>query len=353
MPNELLFFAEVFVNMNSDILYSHYCLLHQGGIADQIGLPIVYSNFIFIMSSSLFRLLCLSIFWILIKRKEISKETLLLKRESERNGINNESLYTIFKESEEKIKMNYSYLSLLAWFSVEGVMMMKQIFQMYCLEMNEDFYITNDFNYKCDHDYYSIYLPSLIIPFTIVYSILIPLFIYGVLIISHKKLKHRDFINRYATLYLAVKPSLYFWHFVNYLFKFSIVLIASFVLIDPVKIVALLITLIVYSGLVFFLQPYVFKLLNRLEIIYCYIFLITLTFSQTQILANLYDKLTYLNVGNRNLEWVQRAGYILVLFANFLFVIFIIIKIAILFSKRIRGMMSQCRICEKFTNYLR
>ena len=191
------------------------------------------------------------------------------------------------------------------------------------------------------------------IPFTIIYSILIPLFIYAVLIISHNKLKHRDFINKYATLYLAVKPSLYFWHFVNYLFKFAIVLIASFVLIDPVKIVALLITLIVYSGLVFFLQPYVFKLLNRLEIIYCYIFLITLTFSQTQILANLYDKLTYLNVGNRNLEWVRRAGYILVLFANFLFVLFIIIKIVILFSKRVRGWMNRCSICVKFESYLR
>ena len=118
--------------------------------------------------------------------------------------------------------------------------------------------------------------------------------------------------------------------------KFSIIIVGVFNFADPIKIIFLLIGLIFYSILIYIIQPYIFHNLNRLEIISCWIFIVTLTFSQTQILSNIYVSLKYLNYEQEDFHWISDMGYVIILLLNFGFAGYLTIKILILVSHRVR-----------------
>ena len=339
LPKEIFSFAEFFVNPNNGILYSQYCLASYLNF----DMPLVYVNLVIYVFGSFLRLLLLVIIWNLIGKRREKKDNSHIISE-ERNTFVNlfpetkaaENDKSFISELNKYRSVNYTYLSFIGWFLIEDIMILREVFLMFCFKIDNKKYITKDFNYQCDSEYYNIYLPYMIYPIIFLYGAIIPLYLYGSVAWKRKSLKKDEVMNKFGPLYLAVKPKYYYWPFVNYMLKYAIIIIGVFNFVDPVKIVALLMVLIGYSGLIYFLQPYLFHNLNRLEIIACWIFVVTLTFSQTQILSNIYVQLNYLNYEQQDFHWISSLGYFVILILNFGFVGFLIFKIAFLISHRVR-----------------
>ena len=337
LPDEIFFFAEFFVNPNNGLMYSQYCLVNYLNF----DIPLVYLNLIVYILASVLRLFLLVLIWNLIgnsRTRKISRSIL----EEKNTFVNlfpetkiNEPFQSVAGEFKNKTELNYSSLSFIGWFLIENIIVLREVFLLFCVKIDGKKYIEKDFNYQCDNDYYNIYLPYLIYPVIILYGSIIPLYIYGSVIYNRNNLKNHEVLKKFGPLYLAVKPKYFYWPFVNYLLKFSIIIIGVFGSVDPVKIVALLIVLIFYSIFLYLIQPYIFHNLNRLEIISCWIFIVTLTFTQTQILSNIYVSLKYLNYEQKDLSWISVMGYYVVLSLNFGFAGFLAIRILILASQRV------------------
>ena len=345
MPQEIFSFAEFFVNPNNGMLYSQYCLASYLNIK----MPLVYLNLVIYIFSSFLRLFILLIIWNIIgnrRRRKVSnaiseeRNTFVNLYPETKANENEKSFLSDFKK---KNSINYSFLSFIGWFLIEDVMVLREVFFMFCLKIEGTNYISKDFNYQCDDQYYQFYLPYMIYPIIILYGAIIPVYLYGSIAWKRKNLKKHEVMNKFGPLYLAVKPQYFYWPFVSYLLKYAIILIGVFGFVDPVKIVSLLIVLICYSVVIYLMQPYIFHNLNRLEIISCWIFVVTLTFSQTQILSNIYVSLKYLNYEQKDFHWISSLGYFVILFLNFGFVGFLAFKMLFLISHRVRRYLIQIK----------
>ncbi|KAL4449826.1 hypothetical protein ABPG74_008199 [Tetrahymena malaccensis] len=133
-----------------------------------------------------------------------------------------------------------------------------------CRKVGQDSYISYNMLFQCLTPEYFRYSIMVVTPLIFVFCVIVPL----VLAILIKKRKQRKVsIKTYQYLLGDYKETTYFWEFVKYTQKLTIMLISVYFSQD-IKTKALLINfiLIIYGTTVFFVKPFRTEILNRLDI---------------------------------------------------------------------------------------
>ena len=207
---------------------------------------IVYVDLIYIILVPVFKLILFTIFWLILKKKN----------------------------QRFKLNKNHYILGLICLYKFEVLGQAYELFSyLSCETIDGISYMTKDRSFLCDLNQtgsvYFIFFCTIMIPFTIIWIILIPFCIFFPLIKNSKSrsLENDRVLEKYGVLYIGYKRKFYYWEFFKLLTKILFILIVKFVLFDPAKIVLIIIVFCIYAFSLGQFKPYAHNHFNRVEIV--------------------------------------------------------------------------------------
>ncbi|EAR88961.3 transmembrane protein, putative (macronuclear) [Tetrahymena thermophila SB210] len=172
-----------------------------------------------------------------------------------------------FVDKSIKFKIHQLYTgSIFLFLYLQPDLVSQMISLLSCRQIGDTSYILSNINYECYTDSYKYYSLSLILPFLIIWVIIIP---FALLVYITKNKKNLDslFINmKFGFLYREYKSNVYYWEFIKIAQKISIILVLNLYYQNQI-VKGCIITLIItgYGLYANKLQPYLEDNYNQLD----------------------------------------------------------------------------------------
>ena len=195
-----------------------------------------------------------------------------------------------------------------------------------CETIGNNSYLVKDYNFICDDETYKTYSYILVMPGLIIWGLIFPLMVLGLLINSRKTLHDKKTKMMLGFFYCPYKRQYYFWEIVQIFFKMTLILLSYVILYDvKTKGLSFILVIAVFWAISHVLEPYddfYFKYFNQI-LEASNIFFISLLF------FSLYSR-------DNSYEFLQTSADIIVISLNAFFAILMIVVLCVIFKNRVK-----------------
>ncbi|KAL4439364.1 hypothetical protein ABPG74_017027 [Tetrahymena malaccensis] len=174
----------------------------------------------------------------------------------------------IHKKNNFSIKKSHIISSFVFLFQfVQPNIVQQLISQLSCQEFDGKYYIAADYTYECYTEQHLKYIYILIGPGLAIHSLIYPALVLSIIFKSRKQLNNAITRLRYGYLYQDYKTKGFYWEFVKYGLKLSIIFIQSFFSPNQIKTkhLAIFSVVVLYYIMLLLVQPYQLKKYQKID----------------------------------------------------------------------------------------